>query len=281
MAHHLLAVTVLHIYHFLRRVCLAIFYPSLSKIDPSTVAEPDIERGYHQVSRKLFSPDLYISLTAGMTDATRVLDISSPKPIQEIPSSPKPKQIHHRRRRSTRWFPNILKNRATQTDIVALVRQAFEDCHDDEYEARAVFDRQSAWGTIKSLVIHDEFYDESYENVPTTPTWTEALPPYTHSTPPSSAFAKLGSFYTPFPCTSSAPSTIVSLSSCDTTQSLPALLYQASMPCLPLSFSAPSLAYFQVDARMSTLMESHDGLDVPEEIDADWSDVLSLDAYVV
>ncbi len=32
---------------------------------------------------------------------------------------------------------------------------------------------------------------------------------------------------------------------------------------------------------MSTLTESHDGLDVPEEIDADWSDVLSLDAYVV
>ncbi|KAF9022891.1 hypothetical protein BDZ89DRAFT_1137078 [Hymenopellis radicata] len=324
---------VLYIYHCLCRVCFAIFHPPPSKLDPTSHPTPNLTLSADIIKFRVSSSRRHIHfvllLTAGVTARVySVLDISKQETNirSSIPNnassdastpSPKPKQVRHRRRRSTRWFPIILKNRATHTDIVALVRQAFEDCHDDEYEARAVFDRQSAWGTIKSLVIQnpdeDDDYDHddhhSYDNVPTTPTsqcWTEALPPYSHSTPPPPAFAKFSSRpgklrYTPsfinapFPCTSSAPSTIAaSLSSnlkiSDTTQSLPALLSHAhALPCVPPSFSAPSICRFNtesasvessMDARMSNMTEPHVELDVPEEIDADWSDVLSLDAYV-
>ncbi|KAK0469519.1 uncharacterized protein EV420DRAFT_38778 [Desarmillaria tabescens] len=100
--------------------------------------------------------------------------------------SPPEPRIHQRKRSSTVWF----KKPATtgdykrfsdyddgdDTNVVARVRRAIEECAEEE-DVRAIFDRRSAWDTIKSVVIDEDAILEETEDsfsmcsssVPSTP----------------------------------------------------------------------------------------------------------------
>ncbi|KAK0194037.1 hypothetical protein F5146DRAFT_416135 [Armillaria mellea] len=84
--------------------------------------------------------------------------------------SPPEPSLHQRKRSSTVWFKkpgasrdyNRYSNYDDDTNVVARVRRAIEECAEEE-DVRAIFDRRSAWGTIKSVIIEEDVVtDDSF-----------------------------------------------------------------------------------------------------------------------
>ncbi|PBL03321.1 hypothetical protein ARMGADRAFT_11766 [Armillaria gallica] len=79
--------------------------------------------------------------------------------------------LHQRKRSSTVWFKkpttsrdyNRFSNYDDDTNVVARVRRAIEECAEEE-DVRAIFDRRSAWGTIKSVIIEEDAIIEDAED---------------------------------------------------------------------------------------------------------------------
>ncbi|KAK0236164.1 hypothetical protein EDD85DRAFT_632075 [Armillaria nabsnona] len=85
--------------------------------------------------------------------------------------SPPEPSLHQRKRSSTVWFKkpttsrdyNRYSNYDDDTNVVARVRRAIEECAEEE-DVRAIFDRRSAWDTIKSVIIEDDVIIEDAED---------------------------------------------------------------------------------------------------------------------
>ncbi|SJL09907.1 uncharacterized protein ARMOST_13288 [Armillaria ostoyae] len=100
--------------------------------------------------------------------------------------SPPEPSLHQRKRSSTVWFKkpttsrdyNRFSNYDDDTNVVARVRRAIEECAEEE-DVRAIFDRRSAWDTIKSVIIEEDVIEDAEDlfstySTPSTPHRSES-----------------------------------------------------------------------------------------------------------
>ncbi|PBK75939.1 hypothetical protein ARMSODRAFT_416587 [Armillaria solidipes] len=112
--------------------------------------------------------------------------------------SPPEPSLHQRKRSSTVWFKkpttsrdyNRFSNYDDDTNVVARVRRAIEECAEEE-DVRAIFDRRSAWDTIKSVIIEEDvIIEDAEDSFSTYSTPSTPLPPHRSESTLSSESAK-------------------------------------------------------------------------------------------
>ncbi|KAK0500191.1 hypothetical protein EDD18DRAFT_1148853 [Armillaria luteobubalina] len=88
--------------------------------------------------------------------------------LSHFPPPDSEPSLHQRKRSSTVWFKKPTASRDYRysnydddRNVVARVRRAIEECAEEE-DVRAIFDRRSAWGTIKSVITEEDFADDSF-----------------------------------------------------------------------------------------------------------------------
>ncbi|KAK0223483.1 hypothetical protein IW262DRAFT_830450 [Armillaria fumosa] len=89
--------------------------------------------------------------------------------LSHFPPPDSEPSLHQRKRSSTVWFKKPTASRDytrysnydDDTNVVARIRRAIEECAEEE-DVRAIFDRRSAWDTIKSVIIEEDYADDSF-----------------------------------------------------------------------------------------------------------------------